>query len=192
MARRRSRAVRTAAGRGATLRASGVGPMQFGRSTIGWGASASPAAYAMGAAYGRLPRSRSAGTAPGPGYRRILNPWGNNVPKASAVGANSNGITPSTSRNRTSGSGRRMGIQDPSEIRIDYPANNPAAWPILGGKRVIFDQAGKANRHNKVVNYAFVRGGYAQYVSPQFVGTDASYAKQSTVPTVAEFTGTDD
>lgn len=191
MAKRRS---------GSPLR-SGVGPMQFGRSRIGWGASASPAAYAMGAAYGRLPRSVASGTMTGSGrrggaahagstnYRTILNPWGNNVPKRSAAGTN--GIGQSSFRLSTGKGARRMPSQTQDEIRIDYIPNDPRVWPIAGAKTVIYDQAGKANRHNTIVNNAFVRGGYHQYNSPTVTGTDTDLAKVSVVPKVAQFTGTD-
>jgi hypothetical protein len=164
----------------------GVGPMQFGKSTIGWGASASPAAYAMGRAYGSIPTSRTAGTqrsARGGGYRRILNPWGNNVPKASAVGANGIGQSKFQLNFKAVG-GRRMPIQAPDQIRIDYPANDPRRWPIAGGKTLIFNQAGKANRHNALVNHAYVRAGYGQYNSPTYSGTDAQYAEVPYAPSV--------
>lgn len=204
MAKKKSRAVRTAAGRGATIRSSGVGPMQFGRSTIGWGASASPAARAMGAVYGQIPRSVASGTLTGRNgggragalgasgaYRRILNPWGNNVPKVSARNANAIGQTPFRLNFAPKGA-RRMPTQAPDEIRIDYPANDPRRWPIAGGKTLIYNQAEKANRHNAYVNHSFVRGGYAQYNSPTYSGSDESYAIASKVTTVAGFTGTDD
>ena len=149
---------------GSMVPRSGVGPMQFGRSTIGWGASASPAAYAMGRAYGQLPRSRASGTAGG--ARRILNPWGNNIPKPG----------PNVNISRTRPGGRRMPVQSPDEIRIDYPANDPRQWPIQGGKIIQFAPAAKANFNNTVVNHAFTRGGYSPVVSPTYSGTDKSYA----------------
>lgn len=150
-------------------RSSGVGPMGFGRSTIGWGASASPAAYAMGRAYGSLPVSRAAGTSRTPGNaRRILNPWGNNVPKSNKLNMGIRG-------------GRRMPTAAPDLIRIDYPANDPRCWPIAGGKIVIFNQAEKANRHNAILNHAYVRAGYAQYNSPTVSGTDTHFANEGII-----------
>lgn len=176
MARRRSGALRSAAGRGATIRASGVGPMQFGRSTIGWGASASPAAYAMGRAYGSIPRSAASGTS-GAGLRRILNPWGNNYPKPSAMGANSIGQT--RARNSNIRGGRRAPTQSSDELRMIYPANDPRLWPIAGGKRIVMFQAAKANFWNTAVDRAFMRGGYElQQSYPIFTGTDQQYADQ--------------
>lgn len=165
-------------------RRGGRGPMQFGTSRIGWGASASPAAYAMGRAYGSVPRSRQAGTRTGgPGYRRILNPWGNNIPSPSGMGLA--GIGRSNFRQGRLRPGRRMPTQAPDEIRIDYPANDPRMWPIEGGKRILLFQAAKANWNNTVVNHAFVRAGYPQVNSPVFSGTDQQYAEATTVTTVS-------
>lgn len=135
-------------------------PMQFGSSTLRWGGAASPAAYRMGAAYGRLPISSASGTR----GARLLAPWGTAQPKRNP------GL-----RLRTGG-GRRVPTQSPDELRMIYPANDPRRWPIQGGKTVIFNQAGKANRHNIIVNNAFVRAGYPQYNSPTYSGSDASYA----------------
>lgn len=187
--RRRSSAVRTAAGnRGKPFV---VGPMNFGMSQIGWGASASPAARAMGVTYGQIPRNVVVGNYPGgrmggglpgnPGitgsYKKILNPWGNNVPKWSATRANGIGQSPAYGRVKPLG-GRKSAAQDPNEIRIDYPANDPRFWPIAGGKIVIWEQAAKANQHNTIVDRAFARGGYAlQQSFPTFSGSDVSYAE---------------
>lgn len=143
----------------------GIGPMQFGSSNLRWGGAASPAAYAMGAAYGRLPRSTASGTS-GKGLRRILAPWGN------AVGLKGPKLKLHT------GGGRRVPTPDPLLFAIPYPANDPRRWPIEGGKIVIFQQAAKANRHNAIVNHAFVRSGYPSYSSPTYSGSDASYAEQ--------------
>lgn len=190
MAKRKSRAVRSAAGnRGKPFV---VGPMNFGRSQIGWGASSSPAARAAGAVYGQLPRSFASGTMPygrmgggtkgNPGitgaYRRILNPWGNNVPKLTARNTNGIGQTGWAPRVRPVG-GWKAGAQDPTEISIDYPANDPRMWPIAGGKRIIMFQAAKANFVNKIVDRAFFRGGYdLQQSYPTFTGSDETYAKE--------------
>jgi len=138
--------------------------MQFGSSNLKWGGAASPAAYAMGAAYGRLPRSSASGTARR-GGARILAPWGNALPKSGVK-----------LKLRTGG-GRSMPTPDPTVFAIQYPANDPRRWPIAGGKIVIWQQAAKANRHNAIVNHAFVRGGYPSYSSPTYSGSDASYAE---------------
>lgn len=137
--------------------------MQFGSSNLKWGGAASPAAYAMGAAYGRLPVSRASGTARR-GGQRILAPWGNAV------------ALPGRKMGLRTGGGRRMPTPNPTLFGMAYPANDPRRWPIAGGKIVIFAQAAKANRQNAIVNHAFVRGGYPSYTSPTYSGSDASYA----------------
>jgi len=90
--------------------------------------------------------------------RRVLNPWGNTVPQKSGVRTNALGqsITKTTRLKRGAVSLQRP---DPSLYSISYPANDPAQWPIEGGKRgptSAMTQA-KADVHNAAVNHAFQR-----------------------------------
>ena len=100
--------------------------------------------------------------------RRLLNPWGNNYDKASARGAN--GVGQTSYRPTVAGSARKMPTPDSQIFSMDYTPNLPGEWPIAGGKRVIWDQAGKATRHNAQPDYAFTRLGYG-YTAPITIDT---------------------
>ena len=96
------------------------------------------------------------------GARRILNPWGNNVPQGTARKANAVGDTPFRSKVRNAGAVRRP-TADRSLFGMDYKRNDPNHWPLEGGKADAdsgMTQA-KADFNNSAVNHAFKRGGYA-------------------------------
>jgi len=91
---------------------------------------------------------------------RTVNPWGRNVPASFGRGANANGVT--AGRGRPGGSSRARNVTDPALRSMDYTPNDPAQWPIEGGKRYsILSTQAKADFNNAVVNNAFKRGGYA-------------------------------
>lgn len=85
--------------------------------------------------------------------RRVLNPWGNNVPKMGrgiTLGRKAHGV----SRPKA----------DSSLWSIDYPKNDPLQWPVQGGKRGSpsgMTQA-KANFNNRATNQAYKRAGYPE------------------------------
>lgn len=135
----------------------GVSSITIGRTPIGFGASASPQALAAGRAYGSIPRSTAAGTLTSTSrgslttgsYRKILSPWGNNVPQRTGLGSKISSV-------RTGG---RSSPSPSAELfGINYPPNSPAMWPIEGSKNFQFDLSGKATRHNQHVNNAYLRG----------------------------------
>jgi hypothetical protein len=93
------------------------------------------------------------GGAAGGAARRVLNPWGNPVPKLGR---------------RTTAGGRRGAVRkpvpDPSLWSIDYPKNDPLQWPIEGGKHPSpsgMTQA-KADFNNRAVNKEYKRAGYPE------------------------------
>jgi hypothetical protein len=93
------------------------------------------------------------GGAAGGAVRRVLNPWGNNVPKLGR-----------TSGVRKGGGAVRRPKPDPQVWSMKYPANDPLQWPIVGGKHGSpsgMTQA-KANFNNGAVNRAYKRAGYPE------------------------------
>ena len=94
------------------------------------------------------------------GNRRTVNPWGNNVPKATGRRANAVGQTVARSKGLRNPS--RRPTPDASLWSIDYPKNDPAAWPIEGGKRgpTSAMTQHKADVHNAAVEQAYTRAGY--------------------------------
>jgi hypothetical protein len=79
--------------------------------------------------------------------RSILSPWGNNIGRT----------TPNTQK--FGPSRRRAPVPDASLFSIDYPANDPLAWPIIGGRRgpISGMTQAKADWWNSAVNHAYAR-----------------------------------
>jgi hypothetical protein len=61
--------------------------------------------------------------------KRTLNPWGNTRTQATTRGANDAGVSRGRVR-RPRGSAVRMGVPNPQERAMAYPANDPLLWPI--------------------------------------------------------------
>lgn len=79
--------------------------------------------------------------------KRTLNPWGKNTPQGTK------------SKAAPSGSAVRRGTPAADLFKMNYPANDPAQWPIEGGKRAsaTAPTQAKADFHNAAVNHAYLR-----------------------------------
>lgn len=92
-------------------------------------------------------------------------PWGKAIPKD--VGRHTNSVgSGNRSKVRVRSSGSRP-TPDRSLFGMDYPANDPAAWPVMPdpatGRRgnVSTHTQAKVDFVNTAVNHAYQRAGYA-------------------------------
>lgn len=97
---------------------------------------------------------------------KTLNPWGRAVAKRLTTGATPTGITRYKTR-KPSGSAVRRPTPDPQLKGMQYPKNDPLAWPLESPQtrsdlnRVSGMTQDKADFWNGAVDKAFERGGYS-------------------------------
>ena len=79
--------------------------------------------------------------------KSTLNPWGKNTAQGT------------TRKAAPSGTARKRGTPAADLFKMNYPANDPAQWPIEGDKRLspTAPTQAKADFHNAAVNHAYLR-----------------------------------